>query len=103
MRILSTKAVEEIYSMLERYADASSSYYDREGFIYSFGVIPNPPKKMRLRCFDNKSRTFVRDGDSYILKGGLNNQKINSLIRQIIADNSNVKQINDLNVIETRV
>ncbi len=98
-----TKAAEDIYSMLEKYADASPKYYDREGFIYSFGVIPNPPKKMRLRCFDNKRRTFVKDGDNYSLVGGPNNEKINSLIKHILADNSNVKEINDLNVTTTNV
>ena len=97
-----TKAAEEIYSVLEKYADASPRYYDKEGFIYSYGVVPNPPNKFRLRCFDNKRRTFIKNGDNYRLDGP-NSAKINSLITQILADNVIPKKIEDFDVITTRV
>ena len=102
MSRLPTKTVEDIYSMLEKYAEASPRYYDREGFIYSFGVISNPPKKFRLTCFDNRRRTFIKDGDIYKVEGP-NSAKINSLIKHIILDNSGIKTIEDFNVTETRI
>jgi len=102
MSRMPTKAAEDIYSVLEKYADASTRYYDKEGFIYSFGVVPNPPKKFRLRCFDNKRRTVIKDGDNYRLEGQ-GATKINSLIQQILADNSHTKKIEDFDVVVSHI
>jgi hypothetical protein len=80
-----TKAAEDIYSVLQRYAEASPKYYDREGFIYSFGVIAKPPRKFRLNCMDGKRRTFVKSGDTYTLEGKGDN-KVNTIIKKILAE-----------------
>lgn len=92
-----TAAAEEIYSILERYAEVSSKYYDREGFIYNFGVVPNPLKKFHLKCFDGKRRTFIKDGTNYRMEGP-GDAKVNSLVKQILAKHSGEKIIETFNV-----
>lgn len=96
-----TKAAEDIYSILQRYAEASPKHYDREGFIYSFGVIANPPKKFRLRCMDGKRRTFIKDGNDYRMEGPGDN-KVNSIIKKILTDTPAVApaEIEDFKVSE---
>ena len=86
MNRLPTKVAEDIYYILQRYAEASPVYYDREGFIYSFAVIPNPPNRFDLTCMDDKSRTFVKNGDVYTLEGK-GDSKVNTIIKKIISDN----------------
>ena len=99
MNRMPTKAAEEIYSVLQRYAEASPKYYDREGFIYSFGVIPNPPKKFKLNCMDGKRRVFIKDGDEYKMEGS-GSHKVNTIISKILADTSTSKEIEDFKVSE---
>ena len=97
MERMPTKAAEDIYSILMRYAEASPRYYDKEGFVYSFGVIPNPPKRFRLNCMDGKRRTFIKDKDTYRLDGH-GDSKVNTIIKKIIDETSTI--INDFKVSE---
>ena len=83
MNRLPTKLAEDIYSILERYAEASPDYYDKEGFIYSFGVIPNPPNYFRIPCMDGRKRTFIKDGDNYRMDGK-GESKVNVIINKIL-------------------
>lgn len=97
-----TAAAEEIYSVLERYAEASSKYYDREGFIYNFSVVPNPSKKFHLNCFDGKKRSFIKDGNEYRMEGP-GESKINSIVKQILEKHSGEKTIDNFNVNKERI
>ena len=84
MNRMPTKAAEEIYSLLQRYAEASPKYYDKEGFIYCFGVIPNPPKRFRLNCMDGRRRTFIKEGSEYRLEGR-GDARVNAIIKKILS------------------
>ena len=95
MERMPTKAAEDIYSILMRYAEASPRYYDKEGFVYSFGVIPNPPKRFRLNCMDGKRRTFIREGNEYRLDGNVDS-KVNAIIKKIISDAKVSREIDGL-------
>jgi hypothetical protein len=95
MNRMPTKAAEDIYSVLQRYAEASPKHYDRELFIYNFGVVPNPSKKFKLNCMDGKYRTFIKDGDNYMLKGH-GDSKINTIINKILSDAKSTQEIDDL-------
>ena len=89
MNRLPTKNVEEIYSILQKYAEASANYYDREGFIYSFGVISNPPKKFKLRCMDDSPRFFIKSDNEYLITGKGSN-RINPMISSIIQNGNSI-------------
>lgn len=91
MSRLPTKVVEDIYSILQRYAEASPRYYDREGFIYSFGVIQNPPKKFKLSCMDGKQRYFVKTENGYSVSGK-NANRVNPMIQALIDKKESLKK-----------
>ena len=98
MERMPTRAAEEIYSVLMRYAEASPRYYDKEGFVYSFGVIARPPRRFRLYCLDGKRRYFVKDGDDYKLEGKSEVSKINAIIKKIIFDSKQITEMDGLTV-----
>lgn len=83
MKKITTKVAEEIYSVLTKYAEASSNHYDREGFIYTFAVVPNPIDSFELNCMDGKKRSIVKDG-TYVKLNGPGDSKVNSIIKHII-------------------
>ena len=84
MSRIKTETVEQIYSVLEKYAEASPRYYDREGFIYQLGVVPNPPKKIHINCMDGKKRIFLNDGELKMI--GKGEEKVNSIIRKLLSN-----------------
>jgi hypothetical protein len=85
MTRLKTKIAEQIYSVLEKYAEASNKYYDREGFIFCFGVIPDAPSSFELECMDGKSRSIQYDGSEMIMIGK-GADRVNSIIKKIISN-----------------
>ena len=99
MGMMPTKAAEEIYSVLQRYAEASPRYYDSEMFIYNFGVVPTGSKKFRLNCMDGKMRKFIKDGDDYRLEGH-GHDKVNAIVKKILSDTTESAQIEDFKVSE---
>lgn len=99
MGMMPTKIAEEIYSVLQRYAEASPRYYSSELFIYNFGVVPNGSKKFRLNCMDGKRRTFIKDDGGYRLDGH-GSAKVNTIINKILTDAEEVNQIEDFKINE---
>ena len=82
-------AAEKIYDVLIRYAEASPNHYDKEHFVYHFGVISNPelPDSFELNCIDSRPRTFLKEGNLFKLIGKGNN-KVNSIVQKILEDNA---------------
>ena len=85
MAALKTGVVERIYSVLEKYAEASPRYYDRELFIYNYGVVPTPLNKFRLRCLDSRRRVFHMKNDKFYLEGH-GSEKVNSIVTKLIEE-----------------
>lgn len=86
---LKTKIAEEIYSVLEKYAEASNRYYDREGFIYCFSVVPNTPSSFNLECMDGNVRTMHYDGKEMMMLGK-GSDRVNSIIKKLLTNVSHV-------------
>lgn len=84
MSKIPTGAAEKIYDILIRYAEASPNYYDKEYFIYHFGVISNDiPDTLELNCMDDRPRKFLKKNGEFILTGKGEN-KVNSIVRKIL-------------------
>jgi len=99
MGMMPTKAAEEIYSVLQRYAEAKPNYISSELFIYNFGCVPNGSKKFRLNCLDDKRRTFIYDGNDFLLDGP-GSSKVNTIIKKILADAYKSQEIDEFKVSE---
>jgi len=91
MSKMPSTAAEKIYDVLIRYAEASPKYYDKEHFIYHFGVINKPelPNTFKLECIDSRPRTFLKEDGSFKLIGKGDN-KVNAIIKSILKDYANV-------------
>ncbi len=99
MGMMPTKAAEDIYSILTRYAEASPRYISSELFIYNFGCVPSGYNKFRLNCMDGKHRTFIKDGDDFRLEGP-GSSKVNSIIKKILLDANTPKEVESLKLNE---
>lgn len=97
MGMMPTKAAEEIYSVLQRYAEASPTYYSSELFIYNFGCVPNGSNKFRLNSMDDRCRVFIKDDNGYRLEGH-GSSKVNTIINKILENHSTIKEIEDFKV-----
>ena len=81
---LPTKKAEEIYDVLIKYAEADSDYYQRELFIYHFG-IKRGMHSFNLYCLDGSRRSFIKSGLEYKLVGK-GESKVNAIVRKILAN-----------------
>jgi hypothetical protein len=83
MKRLPTKVAEKVYTILERYAEASPNYYDRESFIYHFGVVPESQKEYFLTCMDGARRVFTCTREKNMWLEGKGSERVNSILRKI--------------------
>ena len=79
---LPTKIAEDIYDVLVKYAEADSDYYQREAFVYHFGV-KRGMKSYHLYCLDGRPRHFIKEPEGYKLVGK-GERKVNALIRSML-------------------
>ncbi len=80
---LPTKIAEDVYSVLQRFADADPDYYMREAFIFHFGVLKDKSNRFELTCMDGAKRTFYcnEDGEMKLLGKGAN--RVNQILEKI--------------------
>lgn len=81
---LPTRIVERIYDALCKYAEANPNYYERESFIYHFGVKKGMTR-YQLNCIDHRPRTITFDESGMTLKGK-GSGMVNSIIFRLISD-----------------
>lgn len=77
-----TKIAEDIYDVLVKYAEADSDYYQRESFVYHFGV-KRGMRSYSLYCLDGRQRHFVKEAEGYKLVGK-GETKVNAIIRGML-------------------
>jgi len=65
---MATKTSEKVYDVLVRFAEAASNYYQKESFVYHFGVVHGTANKYKLTCMDGGIRHFIcnNDGDFWV-------------------------------------
>lgn len=85
MSRMPTRAAEKIYDVLVKYAEARSDYYNKEAFVYHFGVKQEYPGEFILDCMDSKWRKFVKSQGEYRMIGpGAN--RINNITKKILEE-----------------
>lgn len=53
-----TKVAERVYDVLCKFAEANPSYYEKETFVFHFGVLKDTSSNYTLNCMDDAKRTF---------------------------------------------
>lgn len=82
-----TAFVEKVYDVLCKYAEAKPDYYEKELFVYQFGVFKGM-LSYSLNCIDYKKRTIIRENNKLVLQGK-GAYRINSIITKLL-ENENL-------------
>lgn len=100
MKKLPTNVAEKVYRILEKFADAKGEYYERETFIFHFGVIANTSNSYKLSCMDDSPRTFFCKSDGSMWLDGKGSAKVNPILRKITKELNSEFELGDFNVIQ---
>jgi hypothetical protein len=100
MKKLPTKVAEQVYRILEKFADAHSAYYERETFIFHYGVIANTSISYKLSCIDGSPRTFFCKDDGDMWLEGKGSSRVNSILRKITKEINSEFELGDFNVVK---
>ena len=83
MKHMATKTSEKVYEVLTRFAEANSNYYQKESFVYHFGVVNGTANKYKLTCIDGGIRHFICNNDGDFWVDGTGAGKVNAILRKI--------------------
>lgn len=93
---LPTAIAEEVYQVLEKFADAKPDYYSKEEFIFHFGVLKGKSIDFKLSCFDGAARTFYCTDDGRMWMTGKGSGRVNRILDKIAS--SSIQQIGEFTV-----
>lgn len=100
MKKLPTKVAEKVYRVLEKFAEANSAYYERETFIFHFGVVSNTSTGYKLACIDGSPRTFFCKNDGSMWLEGKGSSKVNPILRKITEELNSEFQLEEFSVVQ---
>ena len=89
MKHMATKTAEKVYDVLIRFAEASSYHYEKETFIYHFGVVHGTSNKYKLNCMDDGIRHFICNSEGDFWVDGNKTGKVNAILRKIAEEAKN--------------
>lgn len=78
-----TAVAEQVYDVLMKYAEASPRYYDKELFIFQYGVLKDKKSKLRLRSIDGKVRYFNCEDIMNMRLSGHGANRVNPMLKKI--------------------
>jgi hypothetical protein len=82
MKKMPTKISEQVYEILCKFADVDSNYYEKETFVYHFGVLSDKDSKYILTCKDDRRRVFhcTQNGNMWV--EGASTGRANSILKK---------------------
>ena len=92
MKHMAAQTSEKVYDVLTRFAEASPNYYERESFIYHFGVVHGTSNKYKLSCMDDGVRHFICNDKGEFWVDGNKAGKVNVILRKI-AENTKKNEV----------
>ncbi len=103
MKKLPTAIAEKVYEVLTKFAEVSQNYYDRESFVYHFGVVSNTSNSYNLVCMDHSRRVFTctRDGSMWV--DGKGSGRVNSILRKISKELKNEEEVGEFTVTKNEI
>lgn len=103
MKYLPTDTAERVYKLLQNRLGASSDYYEREAFVYHYGVVHGAPVEHRLLCRDGAVRIFHCTKDQKMWVTGEGTDQVNAVLRQIHKELSKPQKIAEFTVVTNEV
>jgi hypothetical protein len=80
MKKMPTKVAERVYDVLCKFAEANPSHYEKETFIFHFGVLNTTSSNYKLNCMDDAQRTFYCSSTGKMKLDGKNSSKANGIL-----------------------
>jgi hypothetical protein len=78
-----TNMAERVYDVLCKFAEANPSYYEKETFVFHFGVLSTTSSNYQLNCMDDAQRTFSCSSNGRMWVDGTNTSRVNSILRKM--------------------
>lgn len=78
-----TKVAEQVYDILCKFAEANPNYYEKETFVFHFGVLSTTSSSYKLNCIDDFSRTFNCSLSGRMWVDGVGSSRVNSILYNI--------------------
>lgn len=75
-----TKMAENVYDVLCKFAEANPNYYERETFIFHFGVLSDTSKEYQLTCMDGSRRSFYVSDSGKMKVDGVGSSRVNGIL-----------------------
>jgi hypothetical protein len=83
MKRMPTRTAEKVYDVLCKFAQAEPAYYQRESFIFHYGVLSDKSPEYRLSCMDDGIRTFHCTTNGNMWVEGTAAGRANSILKKI--------------------
>ncbi len=83
MKKMPTKVAERVYEVLCKFAEANPSYYEKEAFVFHFGVLSTTSSNYKLNCMDDSNRTFNCSSTGRMWVEGIGSGRVNSILYNI--------------------
>ncbi len=88
-----TKVAERVYDVLCKFAEASPSYYEKETFVFHFGVLNETSSTYNLTCMDDAKRTFHCSNTGKMKVEGNGTSRVNGILWKMSEELSAEKTI----------
>ena len=96
-----TRTAERVYDVLCRFADADPSYYEKETFIFHFGVLSTTSSSYKLNCINDAQRTFHCSTAGKMRVEGSNAGRVNGILwkmsEELMLKNVELNEISSTN------
>ena len=88
-----TKVAEKVYDVLCKFAEANPNYYERETFIFHFGVLSDTSSTYNLNCMDGSKRSFQFTNSGKMKVDGVGSSRVNGILWKISEELTPLKKI----------
>jgi hypothetical protein len=80
MKRMPTRTAERVYDVLCKFAEANPNYYEKETFVFHFGVLGTTASSYTLNCMDDAQRTFHCSAGGKMRVDGTNSGRVNGIL-----------------------
>jgi hypothetical protein len=80
MKKMPTKIAERVYDVLCKFAEANPNHYEKETFVFHFGVLSTTSSNYKLNCMDDAQRTFYCGSNGKMRVDGTGSGRINGIL-----------------------
>jgi hypothetical protein len=101
MKKMPTKTAERVYDVLCKFAEANPNHYEKETFVFHFGVLSTTSSSYKLNCMDDAQRTFHCNPTGKMRVEGSNAGKVNGILwkmsEELMSKNVELNEISSTN------